>query len=201
MNRDPLSSHEKDAAAEGRYQGVVLKVPTNSRPTPCRDRARQQQRYRPRLIAHRAGNTPRLRAASRQTRRARIVWQLPSPLRRDRRDPQRSPPRPRWATAGPSPTGIPGLRSRSRHRIQTCHHARTGSRRHNRTRSQPFCAISIRPRYAVVTKALPQTSWRGISGHLSNTAIKGSESTSSRCMNDQMSVVVHARIFVQTADQ
>ena len=100
-----------------------------------------------------------------------------------------------------SPTGIPRLRSRSRHRIQKCHRARTGSRRHNRTRSQPFCAISIRPRYAVVTKALPQTSWRGISGHLSNTAIKGSESTSSRCMNDQMSVVVHALIFVQTAGQ
>ncbi len=101
----------------------------------------------------------------------------------------------------PSPTGIPRLRSRSRHRIQKCHHTRTGSRRHNRTRSQPFCAISIRPRYTVVTKALPQSSWRGISGHLSNTAIKGSESTSSRCMNEQMSVVVHARIFVQIADQ
>ena len=97
--------------------------------------------------------------------------------------------------------GIPRFRSRSRHRIQKCHYARTGSRRHDRARNQPFCAISIRPQYKVVKKALPQTSWRGISGYLSNTAIKGSKPTSPRCVKDQISCSIHARIFIQTAEQ
>ena len=97
--------------------------------------------------------------------------------------------------------GIPRFRSRSSHRIQKCDYARTGSRRHDRARNQPFCAILIRPPYAVATKALPQTSWRGISGYLSHTAITGSEPTSPRCVKDQISFSIQARIFVQTADQ
>ena len=97
--------------------------------------------------------------------------------------------------------GIPRFRSRSRHRIQKRHYARTGSRRHDRARNQPFCAISIRPQYKVVKKALPQTSWRGISGYLSNTAIKGSKPTSLTCVKDQISCTIHARIFIQTTEQ